>query len=143
MIQLKRFSRTRKGYEMTENRMEKHVTLVAAINIGFGILGLMIAIFVLIGTIVANIYVEEYEARKIIPIAGMAIFFFIILTSIPEIIGGFGLLKRRPWARILILIVACLDLLWIPIGTIIGIYELWVLLQDETAQLFKPASGKE
>jgi len=35
------------------------------------------------------------------------------------------------------LVVACMDLLWIPIGTIIGIYELWVLLQDETTQLFK------
>jgi hypothetical protein len=123
--------------------MEKHVTLVAILNIGFGILGVMIAIFVLIGMIVANIYVEDYDARKIIPIAGTAVFLFLLITSIPEIIGGFGLLKRRPWARILILIVACLDLLWIPIGTIIGIYELWVLLQDKTVQLFKPASDKE
>jgi hypothetical protein len=126
---------------MTENRMEKHVTLVAVINIGFGILGILIATLVLIGMIVANIYVDDYGARKIIPIVGTAVFFFIFLTSVPEIIGGFGLLKRRPWARILILIVACLDLLWIPIGTIIGIYELWVLLQDETAALFKPGSG--
>jgi len=123
--------------------MEKHVTLVAVLNIGFGILGVLIAIFVLIGMIVANIYVEDYDARKIIPIAGTAVFLFLLITSIPEIIGGFGLLKRRPWARILILIVACLDLLWIPIGTIIGIYELWVLLQDGTVQLFKPASGKD
>jgi len=123
--------------------MEKHVTLVAVLNIGFGILGVMIAIFVLIGMIVANIYVEDYDARKIIPIVGTAVFLFLLITSIPEIIGGFGLLKRRPWARILILIVACLDLLWIPIGTIIGIYELWVLLQDKTVQLFNPASGKE
>ncbi len=123
--------------------MEKHVTLVAVLNIGFGILGVLIAIFVLIGLIVANIYVEDYDARKILHFAGTAVFFFLLITSIPEIIGGFGLLKRRPWARILILIVACLDLLWIPIGTIIGIYELWVLLQEGTAQLFKPASGKE
>ena len=123
--------------------MEKHVTLVAVLNIGFGILGVILAIFVLIGMIVANIYVEDYDARKIIPIAGTAVFLFLLITSIPEIIGGFGLLKRRPWARILILIVACLDLLWIPIGTIIGIYELWVLLQDKTVQLFNPASGKE
>ena len=123
--------------------MEKHVTLVAVLNIGFGILGVILAIFVLIGMIVANIYVEDYDARKIIPIAGTAVFLFLLITSIPEIIGGFGLLKRRPWARILILIVACLDLLWIPIGTIIGIYELWVLLQDKTVQLFNPASSKE
>lgn len=128
---------------MTENRMEKHVSLVAALNIGFGILGIILAIFVLIGIFLVNTYAEDYDARKILPILGTAVFFFLILTSIPEIIGGFGLLKRRPWARILILVVACLDLLWIPFGTIIGIYELWVLLQDKTIQLFNPASGKD
>ena len=126
---------------MTENRMEKHVTLVAALNIGFGILGVLIAMFVLIGMIVGNMFIDDYDARKILPIVGTVVLLFLLLTSIPEIIGGIGLLKRRPWARILILIVACMDLLWIPIGTIIGIYELWVLLQDETTQLFKPRSG--
>ncbi len=123
--------------------MENHVTLVAVLNIGFGILGVILAIFVLIGIFLVNTYVEDYDARKILPIVGAIAFFFLIITSIPEIIGGFGLLKRRPWARILILVVACLDLLWIPFGTIIGIYELWVLLQDKTLQLFNPASSKE
>ncbi len=131
------------GQKMTEIRMEKHITLVAVLNIGFGILGVILAIFVLIGIFLVNTYVEEYDARKILPILGTALFFFLLVTSIPGIIGGFGLLKRRPWARILILVVACLDLLWIPFGTIIGIYELWVLLQDKTLQLFNPASIEE
>ncbi len=122
--------------------MEKHVTLVAVLNIGFGILGIILAIFVLIGIFLVNTYAEDYDARRILPIVGAVLFFFLIITSIPEIIGGFGLLKRRPWARILILVVACLDLLWIPFGTIIGIYELWVLLQDKTIQLFNPASNE-
>jgi len=126
---------------MTENRMEKHVTLVAALNIGFGILGVLIAMFVLIGMVIGNMFIDDYDVRKILPIIGTVVVLFLFLTSIPEIIGGFGLLKRRPWARILILVVACMDLLWIPIGTIIGIYELWVLLQDETTQLFKAKTG--
>lgn len=126
---------------MIENRMDKHVTLVAALNIGFGILGVLIAMFVLIGMVLGNMLIDDYEVRKILPIIGTMVALFLLLTSIPEIIGGIGLLKRRPWARILIMVVACLDLLWIPIGTIIGIYELWVLLQDETTQLFKSSSG--
>ncbi|MFC2161863.1 hypothetical protein ACFLRW_05630 [Acidobacteriota bacterium] len=126
---------------MTENRMDKHVTLIAALNIGFGILGVLMAILVLIGMVLGNMFIDDYEVRRVLPIIGMIAILFLLLTSIPEIIGGIGLLKRRPWARILIMIVACLDLLWIPIGTIIGIYELWVLLQDETTQLFKHNSG--
>jgi len=65
----------------------------------------------------------------------------LILTYIPEITGGFGLLKRRPWARVLVLIIAVLDLMLIPIGTLVGIYALWVLLQEDTARLFE-ASAK-
>ena len=124
---------------MTENRMEKHVTLVAALNIGFGILGILIALFVLLGMILGSLYIDDYNARRILPIVGTVIIAFLLITSIPEIVGGIGLLKRRPWARILILIVACMDLLWIPLGTILGIYELWVLLQNETLQFLKAA----
>jgi len=125
---------------MTENRMEKHVPLVAALNIGFGILGILIALFVLIGMILGSLYIDDYDARRILPIVGTAVIAFLLFTSIPEIVGGIGLLKRRPWARILILIVACMDLLWIPLGTILGIYELWVLLQNETIQIFNPST---
>ena len=42
---------------------------------------------------------------------------------------------------VLILIIAVLDLLFIPVGTLIGVYELWVLLQEDTAKLFQ-APGK-
>ena len=65
-----------------------------------------------------------------------------ILTSVPEVIAGIGLLKRRSWARILAIILAIPDLIQIPIGTAIGIYALWVLLNSETAQLFAHASAR-
>jgi hypothetical protein len=56
--------------------------------------------------------------------------------SIPGVIGGIGLLKRKPWARILVLILAVFDLLNVPIGTAVGVYTIWVLIQEETEQLF-------
>lgn len=122
--------------------MEKHVTLVAVLNIGFGFLGIFIAIFLFVAVVGAGVISGSPEAMTVTSIVGSALAFFFLLTSVPEIIGGFGLLKRKPWARILILIIACLDLLQIPIGTAIGIYELWVLLQDETVKLFEKGSGK-
>ena len=121
--------------------MEKHVTLVAVLNIAFGFLGIFLGIFVFIVLVGAGIISQDPEALTITSIVGIAVGFFLILTSIPEVIGGFGLLKRRPWARVLVLIIAVLDLFMIPIGTIIGIYELWVLLNEDTAKLFK-ASAK-
>ena len=41
----------------------------------------------------------------------------------------------RPWARIVGIIVAILSLLNIPLGTIVGVYGLWVLFSKETEQL--------
>ena len=116
--------------------MEKHVTLVAALNIGFGFLGVIFAIIVFVAIVGGGIISQDPEAIKITSLVGTALGGFLFVLSLPELIGGFGLLKRKPWARILILIVSCLDLLFIPIGTAIGIYGLWVLLQDETVKLF-------
>ena len=119
--------------------MERHVTLVAVINIAFGFLGIFLGLFIFVVLIGAGVLSHDPEAMKITTIVGVAIASFLILTSIPEIIGGFGLLKRRPWARVLVLIIAVLDLMFIPIGTLIGVYELWVLLQEDTARLFEVA----
>jgi hypothetical protein len=116
--------------------MDKHVTFVAVLNIALGFLGLFLAAFLFVAIVGAGIISGDSEAMTITSIVGTALGLFLAITSLPEIIGGFGLLKRKAWARILILIVACLDLLWIPIGTIIGIYELWVLLNEETVKLF-------
>ena len=54
------------------------------------------------------------------------------------LIGGIGLLSLQPWARYLVIVVAALGCLNIPIGTLKGVYSLWVLLQDETIKLFQP-----
>jgi len=116
--------------------MDKHVTFVAVINIAFGFLGIFLAFFLFVVLVGAGIISQDPEAMKITSIVGIAIAFFLLMTSIPEVIGGFGLMKRKPWARILVLIIACLDLLIIPIGTLIGIYELWVLLNEETVKIF-------
>ena len=121
--------------------MEKHVTLVAVINIAFGFLGIFIGLILFVVLVGAGIISHDPHAMTVTSIVGVAMACFLILTSIPEIIGGFGLLKRKPWARVLVLVIAVLDLMLIPIGTLIGIYELWVLLQEDTAKLFQ-ASGK-
>ena len=58
-------------------------------------------------------------------------------------IGGIYLLKHRPWARILVLVLGFINLIEIPIGTALGIYTLWVLFKDETIKLFTPLSGPQ
>ena len=116
--------------------MEKHITLVAALNIGFGIMGLLVGCMSFVVIAGAGAISGDPEAMAITSVVASAIAVFFITLSVPEIIGGIGLLKHRSWARILVLIIAVLDLFQIPFGTAIGIYTIWVLLNDETVKLF-------
>jgi hypothetical protein len=68
---------------------------------------------------------------------GSALAVFFTILSIPGFIGGVGLLKRKSWSRILMLIIAVMDLFLIPFGTLFGIYTIWVLMQDETITLLQ------
>jgi len=68
--------------------------------------------------------------------------FFIALLSLPGILAGWGLLNYKPWARILAIVLSALNLLSVPIGTVIGAYGLWVLLNTETERLFLSPPAK-
>lgn len=123
---------------MEENRMEKHVTIVASLQIGFSALGILAAIIVFV--VLRNVWavVNDYEAERVLHIVAAWVPLFLIVISLPGLIGGIGLFLRQGWARILTLIVAAFGLLNIPIGTALGIYTIWVLVQPETTKLFNP-----
>ncbi len=118
--------------------MEKHVTFVGALRIGLGLLGILAAMIVVVAVVGGGLISGDREAIRITAIVGPVVAFFLVLLSVPGIIGGIGLLKWKPWARFLVLILAVLDLFNIPIGTALGIYTIWVLMRDETVQLFAP-----
>jgi hypothetical protein len=121
--------------------MKGHLTIVAALSIGFGALGVFIALIVFVAVVGGGVLSGDPEAMSITAIVGTAVSGFIALVSVPDIIAGIGLLKRKSWARILALIIACLDLIMIPIGTIIGAYCIWVLVHDDTVKLFDKAES--
>jgi hypothetical protein len=117
--------------------MEKHIQIVAALRIGFSILGLLIggllfALFFFLGD-----FVDDADAEIVFAIIAKVILVVIIILSIPGIIAGIGLLKRKEWARILTLILSVLDLINFPIGTAVGAYSIWTLVQPEVVEQFK------
>ena len=57
--------------------------------------------------------------------------------GIVGIIAGWGLLDRQPWARMLAIVLGCLNLLNLPFGTVLGIYTLWVLLPAESEEEYR------
>ncbi len=68
--------------------------------------------------------------------------FGMFVISAPGILGGIGLLKRKYWAKILVLVLGVILLLHFPFGTALGIYTIWLLTRKETAPLFEARSSQ-
>jgi len=79
----------------------------------------------------------DRDAMFITGAVGAAIAGFLVILSLPGLLAGIGLLKMRPWARIVAIVVGVLHILSFPLGTALGIYTLWVLLNAETETLFR------
>ena len=123
---------------MEDTRMKKHVTVVGAIHIGFGVLGLILALGAFFALNFAKGFVGGEEVPSmVLGFLSVSIPLLVGFMSTLGLVGGIGLLSLQPWARYLIIVVAALGCLNIPIGTLKGVYSLWVLMQDETIRLFQ------
>ena len=115
--------------------IEKHLTLLSIIQITLSAIGMLfgLALFLILSSI--GVFVGEDEAAFILPLIGAILGGLIVISSSAGLIGGIGLLKRKPWSRIVLIIVSVLDLLNFPIGTAVAVYTFWVLMQDETISI--------
>ena len=122
--------------------MEGHVKVLAWFNVVIGALGVLTGLaFLAGGTMIAE-YIGFAASDSGIPAAAIQLGAIVILgvlvaLSLPCLFLGYGLLNLRPWARILGIVLAALNLLNVPIGTAISLYAFWVLLQPETEALFQ------
>ena len=126
------------------NDMAKHINILGALFLTFSIL-------MIIGGVVINQFLPmageisgDSTAIKITSIIGQSIGAVLFIFAVPGFICGYGLITKKAWSRVFGIILSCLSLLSIPIGTIIGIYGLWILFKDETKDLFSniPPTGE-
>jgi hypothetical protein len=126
--------------------MRDHVRVLAILHIVFGSLGIAAALIVLlvfgglagvVGVAADTADVDRTTGMAVLGVIGVVVFTIIVVLSVPGVIAGIGLLKLRPWSRILTIVLSALDLLHVPLGTALGIYGLWVLLSPPTEALFR------
>jgi hypothetical protein len=78
------------------------------------------------------------ELLDIVPIVFVVIGIMMVVISIVAVIGAIGVLKRQEWGRIVLIVVSFFNLIRAPLGTVLGVYSLWVLLNDEIVRMFNP-----
>lgn len=117
--------------------MKKHVILVGSIQIGFSVLGMMGAVAIFVALSFARGFVENDEVPQIVlRFLSISLPLLIGTLSTLGLVGGIGILAYRPWARYLVIVISAIGCVNIPIGTVKGIYAIWVLIQDDTIKLF-------
>ncbi|HEX7153144.1 MAG TPA: hypothetical protein VF618_16780 [Thermoanaerobaculia bacterium] len=123
--------------------MQQHVKIVGALFIIFGILyGIgAVVVFVTGGAImgIGGTQAPTEEERAGLMLGGgcvTAIGIAIAVLALPNIIVGWGLLKFREWARVFGIVLAILHLPGLGPGTLLGIYALVILFNEQTKPLF-------
>ena len=116
--------------------MKDQITVVGAIRIALSLLLLVAAAIVFVAVVGGGLLSGDQDAMAITSVVGTAIAGVLTLFALPGIIGGIGLLKLKLWARYVVLVLAVFDLFVIPVGTLVGGYSIWVLMQDEAVKMF-------
>jgi len=120
-----------------ENRMRKHVNIAAILQIVFGAILVIAAMAIAFAFSFVDQFVDDPTAIKVLGIIGTPLVVLFLLFGGLMIAGGVGLFYCKPWARILTLVMGAIGLLNVPIGTLKGVYIIWVLVQSETISLFE------
>ena len=115
----------------SRGRVASHVRLVGIFWIALSAFRLVpgLAVFVIAKPVTAFLpWGLRGIVGTVLPLAGIVM----LAAAAVGLAAGWGLLERQPWARILALVLAFLNLLDLPFGTALGVYTLWVLLPAES-----------
>ena len=106
--------------------INRHVKSLAWIHIvmGGGLLLVEVALL-------ATVFFEGPEYTHILPFLLGLFSWLAIGLFIPCLVGGIGLLRKKCWARVLIIFVSVEFLFAFPVGTALGAYGLWALVKRE------------
>lgn len=116
--------------------MRTHIKVVAIVNLLYSALGLLVAASVLLGGILHSVFSGSLVGAIVGSTVSIIAAVLLGALSLFGLVAGFGLLNHQQWARFVIIVVSAFRLFRFPFGTIFGAYSLWVLLNDETRNIF-------
>ena len=115
--------------------MDIHVRRLGTLNILFGVISLLVSVGLLAvygGPIGIYESTDDNVLGLLVSVSAVAH----VLLGIPCIIGGLSLRKLQEWSRGMLIVTSALNIINVPVGSVLGGYGLWVLLAPETDPLF-------
>jgi hypothetical protein len=116
-----------------QGRVARHIKTLAILWMIVGAFWLIPAFGILIAGSMAGIFIPMGNeiGRTVGPFVLHLVGSIFLLIAAGGLAVGWGLIQRRPWARIIAIVLGFIALLHPPLATALGIYTLWVLLPAE------------
>lgn len=120
--------------------MDSHKRLLSILHIVYGSLTLLTFLFIHLALEFAMPFIENElngDSDELMIVKTVFLFIhslfiiLIIIFPLPSIVGGIALLMRKNWGLIMVMISGCLSILSVPVGTALGIYTIWVYVQND------------
>jgi hypothetical protein len=123
--------------------MKKHLNILGVCHILFGVLGAAVTLGFLNKFTGYWTMPEKVEFLFSTSGWGSVLVFLFALASLPAIVGGIGLLFGKPWARFVVLVLSFVNLMNIPLGSMLGIYAIWVVMNTEPVAPLEKLGSQE
>jgi len=125
---------------MTPQEHNKFVGLAQLGYAGFHLL-MMVVVMGFEGYMLKNIYSRSQEMGGPSPPSFVVLIFvflgiFSIAMTVPSVVAGYALLKRRRWAKVAGIVAGVVAATSFPIGTAVAVYTFWFLFSDVGKQLY-------
>lgn len=115
--------------------LTRRIDLIGYLHVAYGAVLIVLAMFILL-TVAVGGFLFPFIAAWVVGLGASSTAALILLAiGFPSILAGIGLIRRFTWARLAIIGLSVLDLFSFPIGTALGAFSLWTVLQ--------PLSGLE
>ena len=123
--------------------MKSQVDFLGALFVVWGLLTVVVGLSTLalgVGAVAliasANRSGGSQVAAGITAAAFTALAFIAMLWGAAHVVVGLPLRRYAPWSRLIALMLGSVDLLLLPYGTALGVYALYVLLNEKGKTLF-------
>jgi hypothetical protein len=124
--------------------VKRHVDFLSWLHLAWGVIFLLVALAG--GALATGAFAIASGSGPVAvasPMAARLTGFTLVIVSVTALLWaalhiwiGRALGAYRPWARLLALGLAVVNLVLLPFGTALGAYACWVLLKDEGRKLF-------
>jgi len=122
-------------YRVTQRKRPDLVTLIAVYHLLVAALWLLGVLVVGVGILVALFEATGTDAIIAPLVLGLVMLIFLTGCAV-NIATSLGLFALKNWARWLAIVLGILSLPKLPIGTVVGVIEIWYLLTPEAQEAF-------